>query len=244
MLLRGTGVRVTSSAGVHAEPMADWVLGAVLHFTRGFDIAVRAQAAGRWAKEAFTDGGRRFPELDQLRVAILGLGGIGQAVARRFAALGSTVRGIRRHPERAVPGVVDVLGPDRLLDIARVCDVLVVATPGTAETEHLVDGELLAALPEGALLVNVSRGRCVDEHALLAALDRGQVGGAAMDVFREEPLPSDHPLWRHPRVLVSPHVSSVTDRYWEREAELLVDNVSRYVDGRALVNLVDLEAGY
>jgi phosphoglycerate dehydrogenase-like enzyme len=244
MLLRGTGVRVTSSAGVHAEPMADWVLGAVLHFTRGFDIAVRAQAAGRWAKEAFTDGGRRFPELDQLRVAILGLGGIGQAVARRFAALGSTVRGIRRHPERAVPGVVDVLGPDRLLDIARVSDVLVVATPGTAETEHLVDGELLAALPEGALLVNVSRGRCVDEHALLAALDRGQVGGAAMDVFREEPLPSDHPLWRHPRVLVSPHVSSVTDRYWEREAELLVDNVSRYVDGRALVNLVDLEAGY
>jgi len=243
-LLRGTGIRATNSAGVHAEPMADWALAAVLHFARGLDITVRAQADGCWDKKPFTEDRRRFPELNQLAVGIVGLGGIGQAVARRFVALGCKVRGIRRHADRVVEGVLEVRGPAGLLEIARVSNVLVVATPGTAETANLIDGAVFAALPPDAVLVSLSRGRCVDEIALLSALEGERLGGAALDVFVEEPLPRAHPFWAHPRVLVSPHVSSVTDRFWEREAELLVDNVSRYVTGRALRNVVDPEAGY
>lgn len=243
-LLQGTDVRTTNSAGVHAEPMADWALAAILHFARGLDIVVRAQADRRWDKEAFTDGRRRFPELSQLAIGIVGLGGIGRAVARRAVALGCMVRGVRRHAERAVPGVLEVRGPEGLLEVARVSDVVVVATPGTSATANLIDASVFAALPPGAVLVSLSRGRCVDEAALLAALEGGRLRGAALDVFGEEPLPSAHPFWAHPRVLVSPHVSSVSDRFWEREAELLVDNVSRYVTGRALRNLVDPKAGY
>ena len=243
-VLRGTSVRATNSAGVHAEPMADWALAAILYFARGLDLAVRAQAERRWDKDVFTNGRRWFPELSQLAAGVVGLGGIGQAVARRLGGLGCTVRGVGRHADRGVPGVVEVLGPERLLDVARTSHVLVVATPGTAATERLIDRPVLEALRPGAVLVNLSRGRCVDEEALLEALERGRLGGAALDVFVEEPLPSGHPFWSHPRVLVSPHASSVSDRFWEREAALLVDNVSRYVTGRPLRNLVDLEAGY
>lgn len=243
--LRGTGVTVTNSAGIHAEPMADWVLAAIAHFARGFDHAVRAQAAGRWAKDELTDGSLLPVELRDLRLGVFGLGGIGSAVARRGLALGMTVAGIRRRPEHGGPaGVRWVGGFDALDRLAAESDVLAITVPRTPETAGSVGAAVLSRLPAGALVVNVSRGGILDEAALLRALDAGRVRGAALDVFTTEPLPAGDPLWRHPRVLLTPHVSAVTARFWDRELALILDNLRRYLGGVPLTNVVDLEAGY
>ena len=241
----GTRIVLTNSAGVHAEPMADWVIAAVGFFVRGIDRMVSAQRQGRWAKEDFTDGAVPMREFKDLGVGILGLGGIGSAIARRASALGMKVSGVRRHPERGGPPRTSWVG--RLTDLPKLAagsDVLVIAAPQTAETTGAVDRGILERLPLHAIVVNVSRGSLLDETALLDLLDRRRIRGAALDVFGTEPLPSEHPFWRHPRVLVSPHVSAVTTGFWERETALIVDNIKRYLEGAPLTNVVDLEAGY
>jgi phosphoglycerate dehydrogenase-like enzyme len=243
--LRGRGIRFTNSAGVHAEPIADWVLTAIAYFAKGLDHTVRAQAERRWIQSAFGDRSIRVRELASLRVGIIGLGGIGSAVARRALALGMRVAGIRRRPERGgPPGMGWVGGGADLPRLAAESDVLVIAAPRTAETDRVVGRDVLARLPAGAVVVNVSRGALLDEGVLLDRLERGALRGAALDVFATEPLAPDDPLWAHPRVLVSPHVSAVSDRFWEREAALMVDNIRRYLAGTPLANLVDLDAGY
>lgn len=243
--LRGSGIRLTNSAGVHAEPIADWVLAALAYFAKGFDHVVRAQAERRWIQGPFGERAIRVQELAQVRVGIVGLGGIGAAVARRALALGMRVAGIRRRPEQGGPaGLVWVGGRADLSRLAAESDALVIAAPRTTETDAAVGGEILTRLPAGAVVINVSRGALLDEQALLAQLDAGALRGAALDVFATEPLPPEHPLWTHPRVLVSPHISSVTDRFWSRESDLILENVRRYLAGSSLVNQVDLDAGY
>ncbi|MGH7699414.1 MAG: NAD(P)-dependent oxidoreductase, partial [Gemmatimonadales bacterium] len=134
-----------------------------------------------------------------------------------------------------------------LADLPRLAaesDCLVIAAPHTAETAGVVDRAVLERLPAGAIVVNVSRGTLLDEAALRDLLDRGRLRGAALDVFQAEPLPAGHPFWSHPRVLVSPHVSAVTTRFWERELGLILENVRRYLGGQPLTNVVDIDAGY
>ena len=243
--IAGTDIVLTNSAGVHAEPMADWVIAAVGYFIRGIDRMVSAQRQGRWAKEDFTDGALPMREYRDLRLGVFGLGGIGNAVARRARALGMAVAGVRRRPERGGPAGATWVG--KLADLPRLAsssDVLVIAAPHTVETEGAVDRTVLERLPLHAVVVNVSRGSLLDETALLELLERRRLRGAALDVFGVEPLPADHAFWRHPRVLVSPHVSAVTTGFWERETALIVDNIKRYLEGAPLTNVVDLEAGY
>ncbi len=245
--LRGTGVQLTNSAGVHAEPIADWVIATIAYFARGLDRMAAAQREGRWAKEEFADHADSVRELRDVRVGILGLGGIGNAVARRALALGMAVSGVRRHPERGGPlggGVRWVGGLADLPRLAAESDCLVIAAPYTSETAGAVDRAVLERLPRGALVINVSRGSLLDETALAALLDSRHLAGAALDVFATEPLPAGHAFWTHPRVLMSPHVSAVTSRFWDRETTLIVDNIERYLAGTPLTNLVDLEAGY
>lgn len=243
--LRGSGVLFTNSAGVHAEPIADWVVAAIAHFARGFDHLVRAQAERRWIQGEFGERVIRVRELAGLRVGIFGLGGLGGAVARRALGLGMRVAGVRRRSGRGGPvGVAWVGGPDDLGRLAAESDVLVITAPRTAETDAAVSDAVLDRLPPGALVVNVSRGTVLDERALLARLEAGSIRGAALDVFATEPLPPDHPLWTHPRVLVSPHVSAVSDGFWAREAALILENIHRYLAGTPLANLVDLDTGY
>ena len=243
--LRGTGIQFTNSAGVHAEPIADWVIAAIAYFARGLDRMAAAQREGRWAKEEFADHADAVRELRDVRVGILGLGGIGTAVARRALALGMAVSGVRRQPERGgPPGVRGVGGLVDLPRLAAESDCLVIAAPHTSATAGAVDRAVLERLPRGALVINVSRGSLLDETALAALLDSRHLAGAALDVFATEPLPAGHQFWTHPRVLISPHVSAVTSRFWDRETALIVDNIKRYLAGSPLTNLVDLEAGY
>lgn len=240
-----TGARFTNSRGVHAEPMADWVLAAIGFCLLGWHWTVAAKREGQWIKDAFTDGRIPLRELRGTRVGLVGLGGIGAAVARRCVALGMEVGAIRRRPRAPRPrGVAWVGGPGQLIQLARRSDVLVIAAPDTDGTRGLVSDAVLRAMPRGGFVINVARGSLLDEQALLVHLESGHLAGCALDVFATEPLPADHPFWRNPRVLVSPHVSAVTDRFWERETALLVDNARRYRRGARLKNLVDLKAGY
>ena len=244
--LRERGITFTNSAGVYAEPMADTVLGGVLHFARGLDFAVHQQAESKWDQVRFVSATTDIRELNELRVLVVGAGGIGSAVARRFTALGCTCTGIRRRPELGVPsGFAAVGGPDDLDGLLPEADVVVVAAPLTDATRAVLDGPRLALLPTGAIVVNVARGALVEDEGLLAALDRGVLRGAVLDVFHTEPLPADSPYWRHPGVLVIPHVSGVSPRrQWTRALDLFEDNWRRWAAGAPLRNIVDVDAGY
>jgi phosphoglycerate dehydrogenase-like enzyme len=247
--LRASGVVFTNSAGVYGEPMADTVLAGVLHFVRGLDFAIRQQAASTWNQLPFIQGvvSARVDvrELAELRVVVVGAGGIGSAVARRFSALGCECVGVRRRPELGAPdGFARVVGVDGLDAELPGADVVVLAAPLTGGSTALLDAARVALLPVGAIVVNVARGALVSDEALLDALTRNHLRGAVLDVFTTEPLPVDDPFWRHPKVLVTPHVSAVSPQQWRRGLELFEDNWRRWQAGRPLCNVVDLDAGY
>ena len=242
--MRGSDVVLTNSAGIYAEPMAETVLAMVLHFARGLDFAVRAQAERRWDKEPFDAPDSPVRELAECTLGILGLGGIGGAVARRAVALGMTVVATRRTGTDGPEGVEVLSGPDALERILPRSDFLVVAVPETAETRTMVGAAELARLPRGAVLINVARGRIVDEEALVEALRGGRLRGAGLDVFAREPLPVDSALWGLPNVLVTPHVSGASRRFWRRQTDLVIENIRRYAAGEPLLNTVDKQAGY
>lgn len=237
---------LTNSAGVHAQPIAEYVLAGVLHFLRGLDTAVRLQAESRWDREPFVGAGHTAREVGECRVLVLGAGGIGSAVARALSGLGARCTGIRRRPELGVPaGFERVVGMEALDAELPAADVLVLAAPLTERTRQVITASRLDSLPRGAILVNVARGALVDERALAERLEAGTLRGAVLDVFQEEPLESDSPLWGLSRALVTPHVSGVSPRrFWEREIVLILDNWLRYQTGEPLRNLVDQNAGY
>jgi phosphoglycerate dehydrogenase-like enzyme len=242
--MRESDVVLTNSAGIHAEPIADTVLAMVLHFARGLDFAVRAQAERRWDKAPFEGADSPVRELEEGTLGIVGLGGIGAAVARRAAALGMRVVASRRRAAEGPPGVEVFAGAGALDAVLERSDYLVVAVPQTEETRGMIGARELARLPAGAVVVNVARGGVVAEEALVDALRSGRLRGAGLDVFAEEPLPDASALWGLANVLVTPHVSATSHRFWRRQADLIVDNVGRYLAGRPLRNTVDKRAGY
>jgi len=243
--LKQSGALFTNSREIHAEPIADWIVAAVAFCARGFHGAMVGRSERRWAKGELAALNTPLRELKDLRVGLVGLGGIGSAAARRLSALGMEVNAIRRRPRKRRPqGVSWVGGPGDILALARQSDVLVITAPHTSDTASIVNDEVLTGLPHGAHVLNVSRGALLDEEALLRHLDSGHLGGCVLDVFSTEPLPSKHPFWEHAKVFVTPHVSGVTHRFWGRETEFIVDNVDRYLKGRPLRNLVSSEVGY
>lgn len=244
--MKSSEVLLTNSAGVHAIPMAEYVMAGVLHFYRGLDVAIQNQRRASWDRSRFVGENPPVRELGGSRVLVVGTGGIGRAVAERASALGMICTGVRRRPELgAPPGFEKVAGVDSLDELLPDADVLVLAAPLTSETGRLMGAARLDLLPSHAVVVNVARGALLEEAALLERLDDGRLRGAVLDVFDVEPLPADNSLWRNPRVLMTPHVSAVSpERFWERQLALLLDNWQRYREGRPLRNLVDKLAGY
>jgi phosphoglycerate dehydrogenase-like enzyme len=244
--LRDAPVVLTNSAGVHADPIAEHVVGGVLYLVRSLDVAVTLQREGRWDKEPFVGAGARVRELAECRALVVGTGGIGRAVGRRLAALGVACAGLRRRPELGAPeGFARVAGLDALERELRAADVIVLATPFTPATDRLLTAARLDLLPDDAIVVNVARGALLDEAALAERVRSGRLRGAVLDVFGREPLPADSPLWALPQVLITPHVAAVSPRrFWERELALFFENWRRYRAGEPLVNTVDKQAGY
>jgi phosphoglycerate dehydrogenase-like enzyme len=235
---------VTNSAGVHAPPIAETVIGMVLHFARGLDFAVRAQHEARWDPGPYETRVGLVREVAAGTLGILGVGGIGRAVAARARALGMRVLGVRRSARAAPDGIELLTGDDALERLFAAADWIVVTAPSTPATRGMVTAGLIEAMRRDAVLINVSRGDLIDEMALVRALRDGQIRGAALDVTQREPLPPDSPLWTLPNVLITPHVSAVSPGFWDRETALILENIRRYLDGRPLRNVVDKTAGY
>jgi phosphoglycerate dehydrogenase-like enzyme len=244
--LRGRDVTLTNAAGVAATGIAEHALGVILMFCRNLHIAGRRQAEARWDRMGVMAGtGTPIRELRGSRVLIVGLGPIGLALADGCAALGAIVRGVRRHPSGSdAPPFESVAGPQALDSLLPCADFVVLAVPDTPETHQMVGARQLDLMRADAYLVNVARGSVVDEEALVAALQRGAIAGAGLDVFSEEPLPASHPLWSLQNVVLTPHVSGSTPKYFERNLALFTDNLTRYLAGKPLRNTVSLDLGY
>lgn len=225
-------VLVTTAKGIHGPQMSEMAIFFMLTLARDGPRLLRNQSAERW---------ERIPQrvLERKTVGIVGLGSIGAHLARLCKAFAMTVHGVSRSG-RAVDGVDRVCLPADLLAVAAEVDFLVLTLPATAETVHLIDDRVLAAMKPSAYLINLARGHVVDEDALVAALQSGSIAGAALDVFEQEPLPPTHPLWRMENVVITPHIGGGSDRYLDAVLEIVERNLALYLAGaRAdMVNVV------
>lgn len=218
------GIALTTAAGVHAQPIGEQVLGAMLAFERRLLTARDNQRDGLWLR---TEGG----ELGRKTVGIVGLGAIGCRIAELASTVGSTVIGTKRDTTTALAAVDRVYPPDELDEVLRRADYLVLACPLTDETRDLIDASALEIMPKEAVLVNIARGGVVDEGALIEGLKQRRISGAALDVFEEEPLPEDSPLWNLPNTLITPHMAGSTPAYYERIADIFADNYASFAEG-------------
>jgi phosphoglycerate dehydrogenase-like enzyme len=233
-------VVLTNSAGIHAPPMAETVLGIMLYFARGLDFALRDQLAGRWDQTAFGTTASPVNELSGGTLGLIGYGGVGRAIAEKARAFDMRVIATRRTPRSPDDGTQLV----ELDELLRESDVVVVTVPSTKATRHMIGAGEMAMLKPSAVLINVARGNILDEGALIDVLKAKRIRGAGLDVFEQEPLPAESELWRLPNVLILPHVSATTPRFWERQAAFIIENFGRYLNGRPLLNVVDKHAGY
>lgn len=242
--LAARNIAVTNSRGIQAGAMAEHVMGGLLILSRRFNLMMDAQRERRWIQNELAT--QTLPwSLKGRKMVILGFGATGQEVARRAHAFGMHVTGIRRRSDLPVPSFVDrVCSPDKLQDVLRGADVLVISAPAIRETERMIGEDHLALLKRGAIIVNVARAKIVEESAMLAALQSGQLGGAVLDVFEHEPLASSSPLWTLPNVLISPHSSGVRPDHWDEVIDLFAENLNRFERGEPLLNTVDCKAGY
>ena len=244
--MKASDVVLTNSAGIHAIPIAEYVVAGVLHFLRGFDVALDQQRQAKWDKSFFVAEDAPLREMDTVRALIVGTGGLGGETGRRLAALGARVTGVRRRVDLGPPpGFEQVISLDEIDGALPDHDVIVLAAPLTPSTSGLMTAARLDLLPRNAIVVNVSRGALIDEVALVDRLERGRLRGAVLDVFREEPLASTSPLWHLRQILLTPHISPVSPgRFWPRQLDLFLGNWTRYRSGQPLINQVDKHAGY
>jgi glyoxylate/hydroxypyruvate reductase len=215
------------------QSMTEWVTGHVLRYHLGMDAHI-VNPDRKWVWQS-------TPLAQERTVCILGLGELGLSVARTLKMLNFNVSGWSRSP-KTVEGIESFHGPDGLMAALPGADIVVLLLPDTAETENTLNAKTLATLPKGACIINPGRGPLIDDAALISALDSGQVAHATLDVFRVEPLPQDHPFWRHPKVTVTPHIAAATRPI--TSAREIAENIKRGEAGQPFLNLVDRERGY
>ena len=234
-----SGTQVTNARGVFSRPVAEYVAMMVLAVSRRLPQLLELQHDRTWQPLE----GR---EMRDVTVGVVGLGSMGREVATLSATLGARVVATRRRAvgETPPPGVEVLGGSHALPALLAASDFVVLALPLTPETDRLIGPDEIAAMRPDAWLVNVARGRLVDEAALLRGLRDGQLGGAVLDTFRDEPLPPASPFWAMPNVVVTPHTSWSSERVLDRSIDLFCENLVRYRRGEPLVNLVDADAGY
>jgi phosphoglycerate dehydrogenase-like enzyme len=228
------GVRLTTSSGSAAEPIAQTAIAGMLYFARGFPRWLESQRTRTWNPLPRDEYPR---DLRSQTMVIYGVGKVGGEIARLARMLGMRVIGVRRSADK--PEHVDAIHtPDKLAELLPACDWLTLACPLTRETRGSVSAAMLEKLPRGAHLINISRGEIVDESALIAALRSRHLGGAYLDVFAQEPLPADSPLWDMPNVLCSPHSAAASDGNDARINAIFLDNLGRWKRNEPLINEV------
>jgi len=214
--------------------MSEYAIYWALRHHREIDKYAASQRARQWKPEDFVD------TIDR-RIGVMGLGSIGQDTASKFAALGFPAAGWSR-TAKSLPGIETFHGADGLQRFLARTDILIDVLPLTRDTRGLLDANAFAALPKGAYFINMARGGHVVDEALLAALESGQISGAALDVFNVEPLPQDHPYWTHPKVHVTPHIAGATNP--RTASPGVIENIKRMRAGQALIHTVDPKSGY
>jgi phosphoglycerate dehydrogenase-like enzyme len=244
---------LTNARSVHGPVVAEHVLSLMFALAKHTSAAVRFQQQHQWGQDAMTQQQPPIRELRDSTLGLIGVGSIGGYVARIASALGMRVITIRNNVQKGVdwldPGDPlqskhGVYGPKDLDTVLRESDFIVISAPVTRATEKLIDVHALGKMKSGAYLINVARGALIDEAALVEALRRRAIGGAALDVFEQEPLPANSPLWDIENVLITPHQGGLSHQLWERQYKLFSENLRRYLQGVPLLGLVNKVAGY
>jgi D-2-hydroxyacid dehydrogenase (NADP+) len=238
------GVIVSNTRGVQAVPIAEHAMAVVLALSKQLPLVLEHQRNAHWAQNDFM--GARLPWLLSGRtLGLIGVGTIGSEIASRARAFGMRVVALRRrrgHSE--VPAVDEVFGSDQLDLFLKQTNVLVIAAPLTPQTLGLIGAEQIALLPQGAVIVNVGRAKIIDTDALIAALHSGHLAGASLDVYPQEPLPPEHPLWACPNVILTPHTSGFRQGHWEEVVDLFAENLERFERGELPKFRVEPDLGY
>jgi phosphoglycerate dehydrogenase-like enzyme len=230
------GLTLTSARGTHFESMPENILGALFYLTKPYAAIAEDQKRGHWARRIATP-------LNGQTLGILGLGAIGQAVARLAVALGMRVIGTSRRAT-PLPGLAEVLPPEGTDAVLAAADFLLLLLPATPATESFIDAGRLARMKPTAWLLNFGRGALIDDDALIAAVREKRIAGAILDVFRQEPLPATHPFWTTPGIMVLPHIGGPHPRRDAIVARLFAENLGRFLAGEPLREVVDRQAGY
>ena len=238
--LREKDFILTNGSGVHAESIGEQILGYMIMFARQIHTAVRDQASRTWRRFPMTD----FFEIEGKTALVLGAGAIGRRFAKIAGVFRMNVIGVRRSGGAHPPGFSEMHGLDKLPVLLPRADFVVISLPDTDETRGLIGRDELIAMKSSAFLINIGRGSIVDERALNAALETGEIAGAALDVFETEPLPSSSPLWDRKNAIITPHTAGFTPIYWKRVWPIFRTNLVNYLSGKPLMNVVDKKLGY
>lgn len=228
------------ASGVAAIPIAEHLLAMALAFARMIHLSIRQSVEKKWDRSI---GDSSF-EIFGKHVLVVGAGSIGSAFSQRAAALGMRVTAIRRNPERSVSGAERTASPSELGSLLPQADFVVNTLPYTLLTASVFGEEQFGLMRRSAYFLNSGRGKTVDEPALVKALSSGAIAGAGLDVFDQEPLPADSPLWDMENVIITPHISFLTPEYSSRLFEIVRENLGRFCRGDDLINVIDRDAGY
>lgn len=245
--LRASGIEVTNASGVHRVPMAEHIVGTLIALARRFPECVRYQQRAHWGQQEWWEGvpdAQRPRELRGQVVLFIGFGAIGREVANLARGLEVRIWAVTRSGNADTDLAERVFAASQLHEALPQADFIVLAAPETPETRQMIGPREFGLMKPSTYFINVARGALVSEPALVRALGSGQIAGAALDVTTEEPLPAESPLWKLPNVFITPHVSAVSEHLWERQTDLIMENLERWFSGRELVNRVDLKRGY
>jgi len=242
--LRQSGVMVTNASGIFSVPMAEHTMGLILALARNFPDSVRYQDQSKWSVQDLWDKPQHLTEINGGLLLIVGYGSVGRELARRAKAFGMRVWGVTRSGKGDSSNTEKILPIVELSEALPHADYVVVAAPETQESRHLMGAQQIAQMKHGARLINIARGSLLDEVALINALERSHLGGAALDVTGTEPLGADSPLWRAPNLFITPHTSAISERLWNRQTELFLKLLDQWFSGKEISNCVDFSRGY
>jgi phosphoglycerate dehydrogenase-like enzyme len=242
--LRERQIAVTNASGVFCIAIGVQIRGIMISLARNFPETLRLQEKSLWSQQQLWDESPHLTELHGKMLLIVGFGSIGREVAKRAGPFGMRIWGVTRSGHGDSTLAEKIVCASDLDSVLPNADYILLCTPETAETRHLIGAQQISRMKKGARLMNVGRGSLLDETALINALETGALRGAALDVAETEPLPPTSRLWQAPNIFITPHVSAVSDRLWEREIALLMELLERWFAGRELFNLVDFTRGY
>jgi len=234
--IKDSNTLLTNSRGIHGIPISEHVLAMMLAFTRGLNVFIRQQAEKKWKRST-------VEEIHEKTIGIVGLGSIGREIAKKCKGMGMQVVASKRTMTTEL--FVDKLyTPDKLYELLAISDFVVVALPLLEETEKLFTLAEFSTMKPSAYFINISRGAVVQQADLITALEQGLIKGAGLDVFEQEPLPDTSPLWDMPNVILTPHLAALSPNYLDRAIKLFADNLSRFIEHKEMLNVIDKTKGY